>query len=92
MQNPQWIPGNSAMSPACFLSCLVARHQAPGGATSEELPSLHPGKSSPQAAHDLLSLPNYPWEKVASDLFELYGKTYLLVADYTSLTTWRSRL
>ena len=29
-------------------------------------------------------LPNYPWEKVASDLFELHCKTYLLVADYFS--------
>ena len=55
--NPQWTPGNSAMSSACFFSCLVAWHEAPGGATSEELPSLHPGKSSSQAAHDLLSAP-----------------------------------
>ena len=26
-------------------------------------------------------LPSHPWEKVASDLFQLNGKTYLLVAD-----------
>jgi hypothetical protein len=30
------------------------------------------------------SLPSYPWEKVASDLFELKGVTYLLVINYYS--------
>ena len=29
-------------------------------------------------------LPSYPWEKVASDLFELNKTTYLLVVDYFS--------
>ena len=29
-------------------------------------------------------LPTHPWEKVASDLFYLNGKTYILVADYFS--------
>ena len=56
-QNLQRTQGFLRLSPACFLSCLVARHQAQSGATSEELPSLHPSKSSSQAAHDLLSPP-----------------------------------
>ena len=29
-------------------------------------------------------LPEYPWQEVRSDLFELYGVKYLLVADYLS--------
>ena len=29
-------------------------------------------------------LPEYPWQRVASDLFELNKKTYILAADYYS--------
>ena len=29
-------------------------------------------------------LPDYPWQKVGSDLFELGGSTFLLVVDYFS--------
>ena len=28
------------------------------------------------------SLPDFPWERVATDLFELDGTTYLLLVDY----------
>ena len=29
-------------------------------------------------------LPNHPWEKLATDLFELKGSTYILLVDYYS--------
>ena len=43
-------------------------------------------KHSPSPTQPLISsqLPQYPWQKVGSDLFHFKGKTYLLVIDYFS--------
>ena len=43
-------------------------------------------KNTPPAREPLLqsSLPDYPWERVATDLFELNGTTYMLLVDYYS--------
>ena len=39
-----------------------------------------------QAAEPLITstLPQYPWQRIATDLFEWKGHTYLLVVDYYS--------
>ena len=43
-------------------------------------------KNSPSPTQPLISssLPQYPWQKVASDLFHFKGKTYMLCVDYFS--------
>ena len=43
-------------------------------------------KNSPPPSQPLISssLPRYPWQKAASDLFHFKGKTYLLCVDYFS--------
>ena len=47
-------------------------------------------KNSPPPSQPLISssLPQYPWQKAASDLFHFKGKTYLLCVDYFP-DTWK---
>ena len=61
-----WWPGISQQVEQVIKSCPEC--------AKASVPHVQPMIASP--------LPSHPWEKVASDLFQLNGKTYLLVADY----------
>ena len=63
-----WWPGISQQVEQVIKSCPEC--------AKASVPHVQPMIASP--------LPSHPWEKVASDLFQLNGKTYLLVADYFS--------
>ena len=55
------------------------------GISHQELPRMCQGQCAHVQPMIASPLPSHPWEKVASDLFQLNGKTYLLlVADYFS--------
>ena len=43
---------------------------------------MHKVRSQPQKPLLTTPLPKHPWERVAADLFQLNGSTYLLVVDY----------
>ena len=47
-------------------------------------PECVKNSSSPTQPLISSSLPQYPWQKVASDLFHFKGKTYMLCVDYFS--------
>lgn len=64
------------------VSSAVRKHAETGGATSEELPSLHLGECSPQAAHDLLSPIQSSIGAGHLGLIRAQWQTYLLVANY----------
>ena len=63
-----WWPGVSRDIESFVKSCPVCLRTT--------VPPKEPLLQSP--------LPDHPWERVASDLFELKGATYLLVVDYYS--------
>lgn len=65
-------------------SSMVARNVETNIRSSKSLPRMC--KNSPSPTQPLISssLPQYPWQKVASDLFHFKGKTYMLCVDYFS--------
>ena len=63
-----WWPGVSREMQNFVQQCSICRQQTP--------PSKEPMISTP--------LPKHPWERVGTDLFELHGKHYIVIADYYS--------
>ena len=63
---------------AHYLICMVA------WAAREIMPNLYKVSTLHKEPLMYSPLPNRPWEKVGSDLFELNGSTYLLILDYFS--------
>ena len=63
-----WWPGVSREMQNFVQLCSICRQQTP--------PSKEPMISTP--------LPKHPWERVGTDLFELHGKHYIVIADYYS--------
>ena len=67
-QNPVWWPGLCRDSKETIRKCSVCA-------------KLHKPNKEPLIPS---VLPEYSWQKLGSDLFELQGKHYLLLVDYFS--------
>ena len=84
MEDSHRSPRHSAMSPQSNFSVWW-----PGISKDEESfvqQCAECKKSTPNPREPLLTtpLPKHPWERVAADLFQRDGSTYLLVVDYFS--------
>ena len=64
--------------------CLVARSLPEDGQVHERVPHLYVPQPTSKRTDDRIITPNYPWEKVTTDLFELQGRHYFLMVDYYS--------
>ena len=64
--------------------CLVARNFKRYRSFCAKMSRIREASSQPQGTPTDYTLPNHPWERVAADLFQLNGSTYLLVVDYFS--------
>ena len=76
--------GSAAMSPPSKYSSVVAWNVWRSGKYGQQC--LTCAKDANPAIQELIAseLPEYPWQKIGTDLFQLNGKTYLVVVDYFS--------
>ncbi len=63
---------------------LVARCIKRAGRTCPQLPGVHEVSETEIATPDSSTLPELPWRKVATDLFEWKQEVFLLLVDYYS--------
>ena len=68
MTSAAWWPGSSRDMEEFVQRCPTCMRKRP--------PATEPMSPS--------SLPNHPWERVATDLFDLKGKKYIVMVDYFS--------
>lgn len=68
------------MSEPCLNICAVAGVEQ----LVQHCPECTKALAAPRLPMLPTPLPEYPWQRVASDLFELNKKAYILIADYFS--------